>query len=85
VVFAGSRDGLAAGGKAVIVCDVEVIEDVVLPVLAIFAFYAILVVRLSRRNFSRVKLYRETPVVHYHHVVYRQTSVSIFLELPHST
>jgi bacteriorhodopsin len=60
VVFAGSRDGLAAGGKAVIVCDVEVIEDVVLPVLAIFAFCVALVVRLSRRNFSRVKLYRET-------------------------
>ena len=34
-VFGGRRVDLAAGGKAVMVCDVEVIEDVVLPVVAI--------------------------------------------------
>jgi hypothetical protein len=52
LVLAGRRDGLAVGGKAVIVCDVEVIEDVVLPVLAIVAFYNPVVVRLFREIFS---------------------------------
>jgi Ni,Fe-hydrogenase III small subunit len=52
-VVAGSRELMVVGGKAVNVCDVEVIEDVVLPVFAISAFCITVVVSLSPRNFSR--------------------------------
>jgi hypothetical protein len=39
-VLAGRGKGFAAGGKAVMVCDVEVMEDVVLLALAIVALWA---------------------------------------------
>ena len=47
-VSAASREALFVDGKAVIVCDVEVIDDVVLPVFAILAFWA-----AGRRSVSR--------------------------------
>jgi hypothetical protein len=61
--LAALREGLVVGGKVVIVCDVEVIEDVVLPVMAIIAFYTAVVVRLFSRNFLNLD------VISYHHVI----------------
>jgi hypothetical protein len=61
VVVGGRSEDLAAGGKAVIVCDVELIEEVVLLlVLAIVPSSMATVARLSSRKilFSTIRFNR---------------------------
>jgi len=52
VVVAGTKEDLVTRGIAVIVCDVEVIEEVVLPVLAIVAFHAAVVCEPPQKFFT---------------------------------